>query len=366
MCTDTEQTIRDEMRSLSDIRDAGRQDDAAQYTGEDITGKAADDCASGLTGADGTHMPTEVSISADSSKNLPENIRKTIEGLRSFIPKENANCEDAGDETEDVFPDKSMNSRQLHDQYAFVYVDEHIISAKAAGFVKPVKFCILDGVRPDGVEEIIACYWKTDEKPFEYTAILRNIRNRGVHQVLVFTEDRLTGFQEACKAVFPESWCQYYWPRMTSLIREAVQGMYYGQIRHEAGVVYKAESAAESAQRAIDFCMKYYNRYPEMMQWFQEPCCLFNYYEFPKQLWGAAYSIRRIGGIEKSIDALVAGESVTEENLADCLRDYVQSYNAEKNRSAVKAIVACHLELEQMFERQLHSALCRITEVLSA
>lgn len=64
------------------------------------------------------------------------------------------------------------------------------------------------GVTLEGERDALGIWWRDSEGAKFWLAVLNDLHQRGVKDVLISCVDGLTGFPEAISAVFPEAWVQ--------------------------------------------------------------------------------------------------------------------------------------------------------------
>ena len=64
------------------------------------------------------------------------------------------------------------------------------------------------GQTVEGDREVLGIWWQETEGAKFWLAVLNDLHQRGVEDVLIACVDGLTGFPEAIEAVFPQAWVQ--------------------------------------------------------------------------------------------------------------------------------------------------------------
>jgi putative transposase len=64
------------------------------------------------------------------------------------------------------------------------------------------------GVTLEGEREILGLWWQDTEGATLWLAVLNDLHQRGVGDVLIACVDGLAGFPEAIAVVFPQAWVQ--------------------------------------------------------------------------------------------------------------------------------------------------------------
>ena len=108
--------------------------------------------------------------------------------------------------TDKVVP--AMNewrARSLESVYAFVYLDcMHYKVREGSGVVTRAVYNIL-GVSLEGKKELLGMYLSESEGAKFWLAVLTDLKNRGMQDMLIACVDGLKGFPEAIAAIFPKT-----------------------------------------------------------------------------------------------------------------------------------------------------------------
>ena len=99
------------------------------------------------------------------------------------------------------------------------------------------------GTTLDGDREVLGIWWQETEGAKFWLAVLNDLHQRGVEDVLIACVDGLTGFPEAIEAVFPRAWVQTC---IVHLIRSSLRYVNYQDQRKLAAAlrpVYRAANA---------------------------------------------------------------------------------------------------------------------------
>ena len=94
-------------------------------------------------------------------------------------------------------------NRPLEKTYSFVFMDAiHYKVREDKQIVVKAAYVVL-GVNMDGEKEVLGIWIGANESSKFWLAVLNDLKNRGVENVLIFCVDGLKGFKEAISAVYP-------------------------------------------------------------------------------------------------------------------------------------------------------------------
>ena len=99
-------------------------------------------------------------------------------------------------------------ARPLEPLYPIVFFDALRVKVRDEGTVRNKAVYLGLGVRPDGTKEILGLWIEQTEGARFWLRVFNELRNRGVHDVLIAVVDGLKGFPEAIGASFPRTLVQ--------------------------------------------------------------------------------------------------------------------------------------------------------------
>lgn len=97
----------------------------------------------------------------------------------------------------------AWRTRPLEALYPMVYFDALMVKMTEDRSVKSRACYLAVGVTLEGEREILGLWWQDTEGAKFWLAVLNDLHQRGVADVLIACVDGLTGFPEAIAAVFP-------------------------------------------------------------------------------------------------------------------------------------------------------------------
>src|SRR5215208_7757645 len=102
----------------------------------------------------------------------------------------------------------AWRARPLEAVYPIVYFDALQVKMTEDRSVRTRACYLAVGVTCDGDREALGIWWQDAEGAKFWLAVLNDLAQRGVSDVLIACVDGLTGFPEAIEAVFPQTWVQ--------------------------------------------------------------------------------------------------------------------------------------------------------------
>jgi putative transposase len=156
----------------------------------------------------------------------------------------------------------AWRSRPLERVYPIVYFDALMVKVTEDRSVRTRACYLAVGVTVDGDREALGIWWQDCEGAKFWLAVLNDLRQRGVEDVLIACVDGLAGFPEAIEAVFPQTWVQ------TCIVHQIRAGMRYVSYRDRRTVaaalrpIYTAATVEAAADAMDTFELEHGDRYP--------------------------------------------------------------------------------------------------------
>jgi putative transposase len=161
---------------------------------------------------------------------------------------------------------EAWRQRPLEELYAIVYLDALVVKVRIDRSVSNHSCYLAIGVTTEGEREVLGIWWQEAEGARFWLAVLNDLRQRGVRDVLICCVDGLAGFQEAIEAVYPRAWIQ------TCIVHQIRSCLRYVPDKHRKAVardlrpIYQAVNA-EAAEQALDgFEAAWGARYPMIVE----------------------------------------------------------------------------------------------------
>jgi putative transposase len=144
----------------------------------------------------------------------------------------------------------AWRTRPLAAVYPIVYFDCLMVRVREDRSVSSRACYLAIGTTIDGDREVLGIWWQETEGSKFWLAVLNDLHQRGVEDVLIACVDGLAGFPDAIEAVFPQAWVQTC---IVHQIRNSMRWVSYGdrkRVAAELRPVYAAVNI-EAAERAL-------------------------------------------------------------------------------------------------------------------
>jgi putative transposase len=156
----------------------------------------------------------------------------------------------------------AWRSRPLAALYPIVYFDCLMVRVREDRSVSSRACYLAIGVTLDGDREVLGIWWQETEGAKFWLAVLNDLHQRGVADVLIACVDGLAGFPEAIEAVFPQAWVQTC---IVHQIRCSMRWVSYNDRKKVAAdlrPVYAAANIDDAEHQLAAFEAKWGQRYP--------------------------------------------------------------------------------------------------------
>ena len=156
----------------------------------------------------------------------------------------------------------AWRARPLEALYPIVYFDALQVKVTEDRSVCTRACYLAVGVTVDGDREVLGIWWQDTEGSKFWLAVLNDLRQRGVTDVLIACVDGLTGLPDAIEAVFPQTWVQTC---IVHQIRSSMRYVSYSDRRKVAAAlkpIYRAPNADAALSELERFEEAWGARYP--------------------------------------------------------------------------------------------------------
>jgi putative transposase len=196
----------------------------------------------------------------------------------------------------------AWRTRPLETVYPIAYFDCIMVKVCEDRSVRNRACYLAIGVTVEGDREVLGIWWQETEGAKFWPAVLNDLAQRGVEDVLIACVDGLTGFPEAIEAVFPQAWVQTC---IVHQIRNSMRFVAYQDRKRVAAdlkPVYRAVNA-ESAEEALQaFDETWGTKYPMIAEsWRTRWENIIPFLALPADLRKAVYTTNSIENLNRQI-----------------------------------------------------------------
>jgi transposase-like protein len=183
-----------------------------------------------------------------------------------------------------------------------VYLDGLVTKIRDKGVVENKTIYLAVGVAPDGAKDVLGLWIQTTEGAKFWLAILNELKQRGVRDILILCADGLTGMPQAVEAAFPKTIFQTC---IVHMIRAGLRYVSWKDRRHVAAALRNVYTApnAEEARRALDaFEREYGKKHPTIApMWRARWEEITPFHAFPQEIRRATYTTNAFEAINRRL-----------------------------------------------------------------
>lgn len=242
----------------------------------------------------------------------------------------------------------AWRTRPLDAVYPIVYFDAIMVKVREDRSVKTRACYLAMGVTVEGDREVLGIWWRDSEGSKFWLAVLNDIHQRGVADVLIACVDGLEGFPEAIAAVFPQAWVQTC---IVHLIRSSMRYVAYRDKKRVAAdlkAVYRAANADNAEEELAAFNAKWGASYPMIAEaWQARWEHVTPFLALPEGLRRSVYTTNSIEGLNRQIRKSIKTRGAFPDEQAATKLIYLAIARAEKSwrRSYSWTAALCALKI---------------------
>ena len=219
----------------------------------------------------------------------------------------------------------------MEKSYAIVYLDALRVKGKTDGKSSQKSVYTALAVNFEGKKEVLGLWIAENEGARFWMGVLTELKNRGLHDILIACMDGLTGFPEAVRSVYPNTRVQLC---IVHMVRNSTKFVSYKDLRKvcaDLKAVYSACSEEAGYQALEDFGKRWDGKYPMICQaWQGHWDDLSEFFKYPPEIRRAIYTTNAIESLNYQLRKVTKNRSSfsTDEAIIKIL--YVAICNASE------------------------------------
>ena len=226
---------------------------------------------------------------------------------------------------------RAWQARPLEKLYVILYLDALVVKVKQDGRIANRSIYLAVGVNLQGHKEVLGFWAAGNEGAKFWLAVVTELKNRGVEDILIACVDGLKGFPEAIEAVFPQALVQLC---IVHLLRNSLSYVSWKDRKAVAAAlkpVYTA-ATAEAAERALtEFEQQWASRYPMIgRSWRNNWTRIIPFFQFPAEIRRVIYTTNAIESLNYSLRKIIKNRSLFPNDEAVFKLLYLALKNIEK------------------------------------
>ena len=247
-----------------------------------------------------------------------------------------------------------FHKRPLNARYSVIYCDATVLSVRRDSVAKEALHIVL-GITPDGQKEVIDYRLFPSESCENYREMFKDLKERGVQEVLLCVSDGLKGLKNVCLESFPQTRHQACWVHLQRNVSRLVRASDKRRVMQDVKLIYQATTLQEARQQLEVVLKKYMKVYPKVIQLLENnEESLFSFYDFPQEIHPSIYTTNLIEGLNKQLkrDTKRKEQYPNEDSLDRFVCMKFLDYNQRFYERIHKGFGVVTAELNQMFKSE--------------
>ena len=201
---------------------------------------------------------------------------------------------------------KAWQSRPLEALYGIVYLDALYVKMRHEGRVENRAVYVAIGVDMEGQKDVLGLWTSGSEGAKFWLAVLTELKNRGVKDVLIACVDGLKGFPQAIEAVFPATKIQLCIVHMVRASLNYVNWKERKLVAADLKAVYRAATERQAEQELKEFNAKWGDKYQAIGKlWKDNWDRVTPFFEFPADVRKVIYTTNAVESLHMSLRKII-------------------------------------------------------------
>ena len=197
---------------------------------------------------------------------------------------------------------REWQNRPLDAVYPLVIFDAIRVKVRDEGVVKNKAVYLALGMNLDGIKEVLGLWIEQTEGAKFWLRVMTELKNRGVHDVLIAAVDGLKGFPEAIASVFPKAQVQTCIVHMVRHSLRFVPWKDRKQVATDLKAIYRAENENMAETRLSEFEGKWDKKYPTIGQsWRRNWEQIIPFLAYPEEIRKIIYTTNAMESLNRSL-----------------------------------------------------------------
>jgi len=255
-------------------------------------------------------------------------ISETIEDIYGFETSEGF----ISDVTDKILPQiEDWQNRPLDEVYPIVYIDAIHYSVRDNGIIRKLAAYVILGITVEGKKDVLTITIGDNESSKYWLAVLNELKNRGVKDIMVICADGLTGIKEAITTAFPKTEYQRCIVHQVRNTLKYVPDKDRKAFATDLKTIYHA-ATEEQARAALDRVNeKWTPKYPNSMKrWYDNWDAISPIFKFSANVRKVIYTTNAIESLNSTYRKLNRQRSVFPSDTALLKALYLATFEATK------------------------------------
>jgi putative transposase len=205
--------------------------------------------------------------------------------------------------TDSVLQDvRAWQARPLEPVYPLVYLDAIHVKLRTSGHVQSQAVYVALALTLEGNKELLGLWVGEAEGAKFWLSVLTELKNRGVHDILIAAIDGLQGFPEAIASVYPRTQVQLC---IVHLVRGSLRFVGWKErktVARDLRTIYQAPTVDAAAQALEAFEARWDERYPMISRrWRSNWTNLTPFFDYPPEIRKVMYTTNAVEALNAQL-----------------------------------------------------------------
>ncbi len=171
------------------------------------------------------------------------------------------------DVTDKILPQiEDWQNRPLSEIYPVLYIDAIHYSVRDNGVIRKLAAYVILGINLEGRKEVLTIEVGDNESSKYWLSVLNNLKNRGVHDIMIICADGLTGIKEAISTAYPNTEYQRCIVHQVRNTLKYVSDKDRKPFATDLKTIYQAASEQKALEAKERVKAKWEDKYPRAMK----------------------------------------------------------------------------------------------------
>lgn len=204
--------------------------------------------------------------------------------------------------TDKILPQiEEWQKRPLGEVYPIVFIDAIHFSVKNDGIVGKKAVYIVLAIDIEGQKDVIGIYVGENESSKFWLSVLKDLKNRGVKDILILCADALSGIKDAINAAFPNTEYQRCIVHQIRNTLKYVSDKDRKEFARDLKRIYTAPNEKAGYDQMLEVSEKWEKKYPAAMKsWKSNWDVICPFFKYSEELRKIMYTTNTIESLNSS------------------------------------------------------------------
>ncbi len=238
--------------------------------------------------------------------------------------------------TDRIVPDvKAWQSRPLESLYCIVWLDAMHYKVKVDGKIQHKALYNVLGINKDGCKEILGMYLSESEGANFWLAVLTDLQQRGLEDILIACTDNLKGFTQAILSIYPKTQVQLCIVHQIRNSLKYIASKDQKEFMKDLKRVYRAVNKQVAEDELLALGGKWGDKYPVVIEsWERNWEHLSQYFQYTEPIRKIIYTTNAVEGFHGQVRKVTKTKGAFTNDMALLKLVYLVTKNIEKKWTA--------------------------------